>query len=186
MVMRIDKKYSHVQDIRNIDWKKINNIKIYSILNHKQTNHKYDKDKPYSHHLKMVYGFGLKYNYLLDDDELFLALSACWSHDLIEDCRVNYNDLKSMFGEEIAEIVYSLTNEKGRNRKERANRKYYQGIMENNISTFVKVCDRLANMTYSKDSGSTMYNKYKKENNEFIDLLFKYRFYDMFVELKRL
>ena len=37
---------------------------------------------------------------------------ACWGHDLIEDTRVSYNDVKGQLGEEAADIIYALTNEK--------------------------------------------------------------------------
>ena len=47
------------------------------------------------------------------------------------------------------EIVYALTNDKGRNRAERAGEKYYKGIRETLYAPFVKMCDRLANITFS-------------------------------------
>ena len=47
------------------------------------------------------------------------------------------------------EITYALTNDKGRTRAERAGEKYYQGIRETPYAPFVKLCDRLANITYS-------------------------------------
>ena len=70
---------------------------------------------------------------------------------------MTYNDVKkvagSMLTEEQAlmatEIVYALTNDKGRSRAERAGEKYYQGIRETPYAPFVKLCDRLANITYS-------------------------------------
>lgn len=52
--------------------------------------------------------------------------------------------------EDVADIVYAVTNEKGKNRSERANEKYYQGIRENKLAVIVKICDRLANALYSK------------------------------------
>jgi len=62
-------------------------------------------------------------------------------HDSIEDARLTYNDVmkvaRNMMTEEQAlmatEIVYALTNEKGRTRAERAGEKYYQGIREMNV-----------------------------------------------------
>ena len=38
-------------------------------------------------------------------------------HDVIEDARQIYNDVRQQLGETVAELAYSLTNEKGRNRK---------------------------------------------------------------------
>ncbi|MCI6249622.1 MAG: hypothetical protein MR641_00070, partial [Bacteroidales bacterium] len=48
-----------------------------------------------------------------------------------------------------AEVVYALTNDKGRTRAERAGEHYYAGIRATPYAPFVKLCDRLANMTHS-------------------------------------
>ena len=120
----------------------------------------------------MVYSFGEKYAHLLRDDEARLyALSCCWTHDLIEDTRLTYNDIREALGGPIAEITYALTNEKGRNRKERANEKYYEGIRNTPYATFVKLCDRLANVTYSKQQGSSMLDAYRKDQAFFEEQL---------------
>jgi (p)ppGpp synthase/HD superfamily hydrolase len=96
---------------------------------------------------------------------------ACFGHDLIEDTRVTYNDVKSVLGHYVADLVYALTNEKGKTRKERANDKYYEGIRSEKYGIFVKMCDRIANVEYSKMSGSRMFEMYKKENEDFIKSL---------------
>lgn len=116
-------------------------------------------------------------------------------HDSIEDARLTYNDVNKMVSfynsfcyscyddeemrtfhymlmiepEDVADIVYAVTNEKGKNRSERANEKYYQGIRENKLAVIVKICDRLANALYSKLINSRMLGVYKKEHEHFID-----------------
>lgn len=47
------------------------------------------------------------------------------------------------------EIVYALTNDKGRTRAERAGEKYYAGIRSTPYAPLIKLCDRYANMSYS-------------------------------------
>lgn len=138
----------------------------YAIKLHADTNHLYD-GQPYYVHLNMVVFFAQKYIHLVSQDNQDIVLAACWLHDTIEDCRVTYNDISSEFGEEVAEIVYALTNEKGKTRKERANEKYYQGIRDNGLAVFVKICDRMANVQYSKKNKSNMFFVYKKENLAF-------------------
>lgn len=96
---------------------------------------------------------------------------ACFGHDLIEDTRVSYNDVKEVLGEYIADIVYAVSNEKGKNRKERANNKYYNSIVKTEGAVFVKLCDRITNVQYSKMTGSKMYEMYQKENKDFLDNL---------------
>lgn len=138
----------------------------WAIEKHRETNHFYD-GKAYDVHLWMVVDIAKMFIHYIPEDKRDIVLSACWLHDTIEDCRVTYNDVKAEFGEEVAEIVYALTNEKGRTRKDRANDKYYEGIRATPYASFVKICDRAANIKYSFGSGSTMFDKYLKENESF-------------------
>ena len=133
---------------------------------HESVNQFYDGDKPYGYHLDMVAKEVYAYGHLVleGEDELLPLFMGAWFHDSIEDARVSYNDVKKIalklgLTEEQAfmasEIVYALTNEKGRNRKERAGKRYYEGIRNTPYAPFVKMCDRMANIRYSCGS----YNK---------------------------
>ena len=70
------------------------------------------------------------------------------------------------------EIVYALTNDKGRTRDERAGEKYYAGIRSTPYAPFMKLCDRVANITFScsgKDADNQrMKEVYKKEVPHFL------------------
>ena len=138
------------------------------ISRHKITNHMYDKHS-YEFHLGQVLDYAIRFGELekgLSSDTLTLAALG---HDLIEDTRTSYNDVKEFLGEDVAEIVYALTNEKGRTRKDRANKKYYDGIRACKGAVFIKLCDRLANVEYTIHSGNKkMLNVYHKENSEFL------------------
>ena len=105
----------------------LNKARLFAEFHHNGTNHKYD-GHPYTYHLDMVFRIAEKFIHLVPKDKRDIVLAACWCHDTIEDCRVTYNDVKAELGEEIADIVYALSNEKGKTRKDRANEKYYQGI----------------------------------------------------------
>ena len=148
-----------------------NKIMYYAIGAHSQTNHLYD-GKPYSVHLEMVVRYA---NYYmpkhLSDEIKEVILNACWLHDTIEDCRLTYNDVKELAGTPVADIVYALTNNKGKSRRERANEDYYKGIINIPHATFVKLCDRLANVFYSRESGSKMFEVYKRENENFLYMI---------------
>jgi (p)ppGpp synthase/HD superfamily hydrolase len=147
------------------------------IEQHSGTNHMYDKYLPYEMHLRMVANVADKFMYIMvpkerlhpGDPEVIKFRLASFGHDLIEDTRVSYNDVKKVLGEDAADIIYALSNEKGKNRKERANDKYYEGIRNTPGAVFVKLCDRIANVQYSKMTGSSMFEKYKKENIDFMD-----------------
>lgn len=161
----------------------IDACKIYAITCHGQTNHFYD-GKPYGFHLQMVVDMVLKFKYLAPDLELCIA--GAWVHDVIEDCRISYHQVKENCGLEVAEIAYALTNEKGRSRKERANGKYYEGIRSNKNAHFVKICDRLANIKYSIENKSSMENAYQKEDSEFRNYLYEDKFSPMFIYMTEL
>lgn len=159
---------------------------------HESTNHKYDDYLPYEFHLRMVVQVYNEFKDLLPkmmytheeeihrgswetfDDTLKVIELACWGHDLIEDTRVSFNDVKDVLdkfstnGSPVADIIYSVTNEKGKSRKERANDKYYEGIRNTPGAVFVKLCDRIANVQYSKLTKSRQYEMYKKENEDFM------------------
>jgi hypothetical protein len=86
---------------------------------HIGTNHMYDTYLPYEFHLRMVVGVANKYLYLLPDSnngaESFResVILGAWGHDLIEDTRVSYNDVKEVLGFYAVEIIYAVSNEKG-------------------------------------------------------------------------
>jgi (p)ppGpp synthase/HD superfamily hydrolase len=153
-----------------------NKIK-WCIEQHTKTNHWYDQYLPYEFHLRMVAQAAKDFIHLVPDqndgDDSFREniIMAAYGHDLIEDTRVSYNDVKEVLGHQAADIIYAVSNEKGKNRKERANEKYYEGIRNTPGAVFVKLCDRIANVQYSKMTKSRMFEMYKKENAEFTKAL---------------
>ncbi len=87
-------------------------------------------------------------------------------HDVIEDTSLSYNDIKIEFGEEIAEIVYAVTDELGRNRAEK-HRKTAKKIRGSWKAVVVKLCDRYSNMLHSSEHNPGLFKMYKKELEEF-------------------
>jgi (p)ppGpp synthase/HD superfamily hydrolase len=157
---------------------KINNMEsriiAFAIEAHASVNQTYD-GKPYSVHLAMVFHQAMRFIDYIPQRDRYNVLNAVWLHDTIEDCRLTYNDILKTSNKEVAELVYALSNEKGRNRQERANDKYYKGIRETEYATFIKLCDRLANVTYSRETKSRMFEVYKNENEDFLKHLFETR-----------
>ena len=101
----------------------------YAIARHDAVGQRYGKKgrEPYTYHLNKAVGCLLRYRDLIPAEDLPLVIAATWCHDVIEDTRQTYNDVKERVSEEVAEIVYALTEEKGKNRRERHNDKYYEG-----------------------------------------------------------
>lgn len=100
-----------------------------------------------------------------DKDDIIVS---CILHDTIEDTTITYNDIKKEFSEKIAETVYAVTNEIGRNRKERIE-KTYPKIKNNWMAIIVKICDRIANIEHNFISQNTnMALMYIKEEKNFV------------------
>tara|TARA_R110000737_G_scaffold168066_1_gene194593 strand:+ start:347 stop:967 length:621 start_codon:yes stop_codon:yes gene_type:complete len=122
--------------------------------------------KPYMYHLKKVSDVALDCDYT---DESILM--SCLLHDVIEDTMATYKDVKENFGEEVAEIVYCVTDELGRNRKERKS-KTYKKIYDNPKAIVVKLCDRISNITESMSADNFNPKKmlmYYREHNDFVN-----------------
>lgn len=159
--------------------------KFWASRCHQETNHSYD-GKPYTFHLQMVSDVATRHIHLLPEVMIETVFAAIWAHDTIEDCRRTYNDVRKELGTVVADIVYAVTNEKGKNRDERANDKYYAGIMNTPFAAFVKICDRIANMEYSLMQRSRMGKRYVDELPHFINKTWMPEYKGMFDELNNL
>ena len=140
---------------------------------HASVNQFYDNTLPYSFHLDSVVDYVTKYSHEVCAHEAHIIpiLFGAYFHDSLEDTRISYNDLtkialKHMDKDQAfiaAEIVFALTNDKGRTRAERAGEKYYQGIRQTPYAAFVKLADRLANASYSCGLACNNYNQRMKD-----------------------
>lgn len=116
---------------------------------------------PYYYHLEQVVSVLDEFGFTEDKYKI-----AGYLHDVMEDTAISYNDIKKQFGQEIAEIVYCVTDELGRNRKERKE-KTYPKIASNTDAVIVKLADRIANMRNSINKNHSMKDAYKKEYEDF-------------------
>ena len=152
---------------------------------HQSVNETYGDELPYGFHLDMVVEGICCYGHLVcacEEDVLPIFFGGFY-HDSIEDARLTYNDVmrvaRQWMTEEQAlmgtEIVYALTNDKGRTRAERAGERYYQGIRETPYAPFVKLADRLANITYSfthsNEANKHMKEVYRQELPHFLEAI---------------
>ena len=106
---------------------------------HQSVNQTYAGILPYGFHLDMVVEGVRNYGYLVcvREEDVLPLFFAAYYHDSIEDARLTYNDVLRLARNEMTEeqalmateIVYALTNDKGRTRAERAGEKYYQGAI---------------------------------------------------------
>lgn len=127
---------------------------------------KYD-EFPYFKHLENTYNILIEHGFTEDSPEDLHILVAAWLHDVLEDTATSYSDLKKMFGIEVAEIVFCVTDELARNRKERK-QKTYPKIRSNSKAVIIKVADRIANIKHSKEQNNISFiEMYQKEFDDF-------------------
>lgn len=133
---------------------------------------------PYMEHVCQVFYEVLKHEHIINEgippfdlSTRIICLQTALFHDALEDCDITYNDIKRLKYEEFDEeldliiepkYIYNITNDLGKDRVER-NLRTYLRMRDYPISIFVKLCDRLANMKSSKERGSTMFKRYKRE-----------------------
>ena len=137
----------------------IERIRLSAHALHESVNQTYGDGLPYGYHLDMVASLVRVYGHLVcaAQTDVVPLLFGAYYHDSIEDARLTYNDVmrqaRQYMDDEQAlmatEIVYALTNDKGRTRAERAGERYYAGIRVTPYAPFVKLCDRMANISFS-------------------------------------
>jgi len=123
-------------------------------------------NRPYSFHLESVVQVAKDINW---ENDIILE---CWLHDNIEDCDVSYQDIEREFGKDVAEIVYAVTYELGRNRKE-SKAKIFPKIRANEKALCVKLCDRIANINQTiLDENYSLLSMYYNEQQDFKEKLY--------------
>jgi (p)ppGpp synthase/HD superfamily hydrolase len=102
----------------------------------------YDGMFPYEKHLDDVIDILKRFD--LGNNKYLIA---GYLHDILEDGALSRNKIKGYFGEEIAEIVYCVTDELGRDRKEKK-AKTLPKIAANPDAIIIKLADRIANIEH--------------------------------------
>jgi (p)ppGpp synthase/HD superfamily hydrolase len=113
---------------------------------------------PYDVHLGDVVAVLTSYG-LWTDQEL---MAAAWLHDTVEDTALTLNAVDSLFGPQVANLVWSVTNEHGVNRRER-HAKTYPKIKLDSRAVALKLADRIANTGFSILNQSSQQDMYRKE-----------------------
>jgi (p)ppGpp synthase/HD superfamily hydrolase len=100
-----------------------------------------------------------------------VLLAAAWLHDTVEDTTVTIEDIRQEFGDDIADLVWRLTDEPGKNRKER-HFLTHQKIRGRAEAVCVKLADRIANMEASIEQRSHLRGMYRHEHSAFREHLY--------------
>jgi (p)ppGpp synthase/HD superfamily hydrolase len=128
------------------------------------------KHQAYTVHLKAVESVLMRFGIDPSNGERDQALLvSAWLHDTLEDTSVSYEEINKELGENIASLVFCVTDETGQNRKERK-LKTYPKLKKHPYAVILKLADRIANVEASldeKDSTGHHLQMYKKEYPDF-------------------
>lgn len=158
----------------------------YARRAHRFVNQTYD-GKPYIVHVDEAAAVGIRFKHLIPAEKWETVLAGIYLHDVLEDVHyATHAPLKEEFGEEVTNLSYACANEKGKTRDERANPKYYREMRETPYAVFVKLCDRIANITNGINTGGSMLKRYRKEHAKFVSETYDARYQEMFDYLDKL
>jgi len=124
-------------------------------------NQRYDEIFPYMKHIHDVIDVLKRFDF--KSNKMLIAAAL---HDVIEDDGISYNDINKHFNAEVAEMVYCVTDELGRNRREKKE-KTLPKTARNQDAIILKLADRIANIEH----GGKI-DMYAKEHQEFKGALY--------------
>lgn len=128
---------------------------------------KYGEFFPYEKHLRDVVEILSEiypYHELNTNHHIF---ASAWLHDTLEDTDITFDNLFEEFGRNVARIVLAVTDEPGKNRRERHERTYPKIMVGGREAIAVKLADRIANVRHSLKYNHSMFEMYKREYPEF-------------------
>ena len=144
----------------NLGKNKVNEARMVAIKCHGTQD--YDGVFPYEKHLEDVVNVLKRFSIVHPK-----FLCGGYLHDAIEDGAISYNKIKIHFGLEVAEMVYCVTDELGRNRKEKKE-KTLPKTASNPDAIIIKLADRIANIEH----GGKI-DMYAKEYVQFREALYQ-------------
>ncbi len=131
----------------------------------------YDKDKPYIFHLANVCQTLNRFGFSIESHP-YLQVAGIL-HDVVEDTDVKIREVRSRFGDRVADIVKLVTDQPGETREER-HKATYPDLATNRDAILVKLADRITNIEYSEfTSNLKQWRKYRREYPYFRETLYK-------------
>lgn len=143
-------------------------IKNYAQDCYDKSNCQYGDGNNYFVHINMVYDIIYTHKLIfIDNDEtsksdFTVTLAGACCHDLLEDTKESYNDIAKVCGKDVADVVLAVTDVPADNRLMKHLNTMHKTVKDYR-AIILKMADILANATYSKLQGSSMYNKYVAE-----------------------
>lgn len=140
---------------------------------------------PYAEHLDKTFSIFKQFGYssIEKPEDLLPICFAIYFHDTIEDARLTYSKIVRLASDYMsseqatlaADIVFAVTNDKGKTREDRENPKYFELIHETPYASLVKCCDRAANISFAwEHMDRSRFKMYKKEMEYFLKMITSY------------
>lgn len=140
----------------------IEKIRNYAKQCYDDANCKYDGNN-YFVHIQMVYDIVETHKDIFKfKEDIDNTLGASITHDLLEDTKESFNDITRVCGIDVANITLAVTDVPADNRLMKHLLTMHKTVKDYR-AIILKMCDILANATYSKTNGSSMYKKYVAE-----------------------
>jgi (p)ppGpp synthase/HD superfamily hydrolase len=95
-----------------------------------------------------------------------VTLAAAWLHDTVEDTTIDVAEIGREFGDDVADLVWRLTDEAGGVRRERQTKTHVK-IRQRPEAVRVKLADRIANVEASIEQGNGLFAMYRAEYRQF-------------------
>ena len=152
----------------NLTAKQVEDAIIFATEKHKGQVRKGD-GRPYILHPISVL---IRLNNMKESKNIFLLMTACILHDVVEDCGVTLNEISEKFGHHVAGLVEELTLDKSK--YETIGKKEYLAQEMVHMSSYalaIKLCDRLDNVSDMKSMSEDFRKKYKDETNFILNRL---------------
>ncbi len=143
-------------------------IRNYAQDCYDKSNCQYGEGNNYFVHINMVYDIIHAHKGIFIDDneseenDFTITLAAALCHDILEDTKESYNDIAKICGKNVADVVLAVTDVPADNRLMKHLLTMHKTVKDYR-AIILKMADILANATYSRLQGSSMYAKYVNE-----------------------
>jgi (p)ppGpp synthase/HD superfamily hydrolase len=109
--------------------------------------------------------------YGITGQDLAIFETAAWLHDAVEDTGLTHGEVEQTFGYGVGRLIWAVTNDPGKNRKERFENTYPKILLVGRDALFLKLADRIANVRASIQGpdaiDESLLKMYRKEYPEF-------------------
>ena len=146
--------------------------KYFRVKDFAITAHREQKYGIYNYEVHLVNVVSILFRHgIFISDKNYNILASAWLHDILEDTSISEQEFIDMFGKDIYDIVWSLTDGEAESRDDRKSIMYNK-LVYNQDAIIIKLADRIANLEFSIINNNKKYiNRYIRENRDLNSIL---------------